>query len=83
MSTTPPIMHNTLCISHYASFGKHSKLSNFWVASDSLWLEPLLTMQGQHSHDHPILQWDELFMNGKFPIKHFCKSLKFGGKCYI
>ena len=36
------IMHNTLCINHYASFGKHSKLSNFWVASDSLWVEPLL-----------------------------------------
>ena len=37
------IMHNTLCISHYASFGKPSKLSNFWVASDSLWVEPLVT----------------------------------------
>ena len=22
---------------------KHSKLSSFWVASDSLWVEPLLT----------------------------------------
>ena len=36
------IMHCTLCISHYASFGTHSKLSNFWVTSDSLWVEPLL-----------------------------------------
>ena len=29
------IMHNTLCISHHASFGKHYKLSNSWVISDS------------------------------------------------
>ena len=36
------IMDYTLCINHYASFGTHSKLSNFWVTSDSLWVEPLL-----------------------------------------
>ena len=36
------IMHYALFISHYAVFGTHSKLSNFWVASDSLWVEPLL-----------------------------------------
>ena len=35
------IMHYALFISHYAGFGTHSKLSNFWVASDSLWVEPL------------------------------------------
>ena len=34
--------HFALCISHYAGFGTHSKLSNFWVSSDSLWLEPLI-----------------------------------------
>ena len=36
------IMHYALFISHYAGFGTHSKLSNFWVASDSLWVEPLI-----------------------------------------
>ena len=41
------IMHNTLCISHYAGFGKHSKLSNFWVTSYSLWVEPLVSIQSQ------------------------------------
>ena len=40
---TPVIMHYALSISHYASFGTHSKLSNFWVASDSLWVEPHIT----------------------------------------
>ena len=35
-------MHYALCISHYASFGKHFKLFNFWVASDSFCVEPLL-----------------------------------------
>ena len=42
------IMNNTLCISHYDSFGKHSKVSNFWVASDSLWVEPLLDVVSMH-----------------------------------
>ena len=36
------IMHYALCISHYAGFGTHSELSNFWVACDSLWVEPLV-----------------------------------------
>ena len=36
------IIHDALFISHYAGFGTHSKLSNLWVASDSLWVEPLL-----------------------------------------
>ena len=36
------IMHYSLCISHYAGCGTQSKVSNTWVASDSLWLEPLL-----------------------------------------
>ena len=35
------IMHYALFISHYAGFGTHSKLSNFWLAS-ALWVEPLL-----------------------------------------
>ena len=35
------IMHYALFISHYAGFGTHYKLSNFWVASDSLWVESL------------------------------------------
>ena len=26
------VMHYVLFISHYAGFGTHSKLSNFWVA---------------------------------------------------
>ena len=30
------IMHYAICISHYAGFRTHSKLSHFWVASDSL-----------------------------------------------
>ena len=34
------IMHDALLISHYAGFETHSKLSNFWVACDSLWVEP-------------------------------------------
>ena len=37
------IMHYSLFMSHYAGFGTHSKLSNFWIASDSLWVEPLLS----------------------------------------
>ena len=32
------------CISPYAGFGTYSKLSNFWEASDSLWVEPLLQL---------------------------------------
>ena len=36
------IMHDALFISHYGGFGTHSRLSNFWVASDSLWVEPLI-----------------------------------------
>ena len=36
------IMHYALFIIHYAGFGTHSKLSTFWVASDSLWVEPLI-----------------------------------------
>ena len=32
----------TLYISHSASFGIHFKLSNFWVTSDSLLVEPLV-----------------------------------------
>ena len=43
------IMHNTSCISHYASFGKHSKLSNCWVTSDSLWVEHLLSSKSPYS----------------------------------
>ena len=39
------IMHYALFISHYAGFGTHSKLSNFWVASDSLRVEPLVTKE--------------------------------------
>ena len=38
------IMNYALFISHYAGFRTHSKLSNFWVASDSFWLEPLLPL---------------------------------------
>ena len=41
------IIHCALFISHYAGFGTHSKWSNFWVASDSLWVEPLLEAAGQ------------------------------------
>ena len=36
------IMHYALFISHYDGFGTHFKLSNFWVVSDSLWVEPLI-----------------------------------------
>ena len=36
------IMHYALFICHYAVFGTHSKLSNFWVGSDSLWVESLV-----------------------------------------
>ena len=62
------IMHFALFISHYAGFGTHSKLSNFWVASDSPWVEPLIckhsmfTMQADHhgtsirSHFHVCLK---------------------------
>ena len=39
------IMHYALFISHYAGFGTQSKLSNFWVTGDSLWVEPLLTRE--------------------------------------
>ena len=35
-------MHYALFISHYAGFGTHSKLSNFWEASDSLWVVTLI-----------------------------------------
>ena len=47
------IMHFASFISHYAGFGTHSKLSNFWVASDSLWVEPLLgSFKIQWCHDN-------------------------------
>ena len=42
------IMHNTLFISHYAGFETYSKLSHFWVASDSLLVEPLITAMIWH-----------------------------------
>ena len=45
------IMHYALFISHYAGFGTHSKFSNFWVASDSLWVETLLWSIGQHYNE--------------------------------
>ena len=37
-------MHFAFFISHYAGFGTRSKLSKFWVASDSLWVEPLIRL---------------------------------------
>ena len=43
------IMHYALCISQYAGFGTHFILSNFWVDSDSLWMEPLI---GYFVHKH-------------------------------
>ena len=41
------IMHYALCIIHYAGFGTHYKLSKFWVASASLWVEPLISIKTQ------------------------------------
>ena len=37
---------------HYASFGTHFQLSPFWVASASLWVEPLISRNMNDYNPH-------------------------------
>ena len=49
------IMHYALFIRHYTVFGTHSKLSNFWVASDLGGASRICARSGMEGNNHKAI----------------------------